>query len=104
MLYFLYRPEIQKQYLSEFFTWALQCVSASNNTSEPLRLGALKALAAVHKQGKRDDLLPHASDLLKSILKLDFKSNVNVLLRKMNLKVVQRIGLTFLKAKVAAWR
>jgi len=100
---FLTRPEVQKIYLADFFKWVSQCASPANK-SEPIRLGALKALAAIFKQGKRDDLLPHASVLLKSIVALDFKSSPNVLLRKMSLKVIQRLGLTFLKTKVAAWR
>ncbi len=38
------------------------------------------------------------------VIKQDLKRHHNVLLRKLSLKVVQRLGLTFLKAKVASWR
>ncbi len=67
-------------------------------------MGVLKALAAIHKLGKRVDLLQHAETLLDQLLERNLKANPNVLLRKLSLKVVQRLGLTFLKAKVASWR
>ncbi len=66
--------------------------------------GALKALSAILKQGKRDDLLPHSKTLLQVVSGQELKRHHNVLLRKFSLKVIQRIGLTFLKSKVAAWR
>ena len=63
---FLTRPEITKRLLPEFLDWAAKAVAFNRERSasaladaraEVLRTGALKALAAVHKQGKRKDLL-----------------------------------------------
>ena len=102
---FLTRPEIQKKYLVPFLDWALETVTnADKKRTDIIRIGVLKALANIFKQGKRDDLLPHAPKILESILAQNFNQNANGLLRKLNLKVVQRLGLTFLKTKVASWR
>ena len=67
-------------------------------------MGVLKSFAGIYKQGKRNDLLPHAPIILETILNAKYSQNHNGLLRKLSLKVVQRLGLTFLKTKVAAWR
>lgn len=99
------RPEIQKKYLTSFLAWSMEAMENKMKThTDILTIGVLKAIASIFKQGKRDDLLPHAPDILSKILEQKFKDNVNGLLRKLSLKVVQRIGLTFLKAKVASWR
>ncbi len=96
--------------MPEFLDWTMKAVvvdkarSMSDPRSEVTRSGALKALAAVHKQGKRDDLLKYSDQLLELVVKQELKKHHNVLLRKLSLKVIQRIGLTFLKAKVASWR
>ena len=42
--------------------------------------------------------------LLDLVVQQELKKHHNVQLRKLSLKVVQRLGLTFLKAKVASWR
>lgn len=67
-------------------------------------MGAMKSIAAIFKQGKRDDLISAAPKILRAVLNQNFKGNSNVLLRKLSLKVVQRLGMTFLKMKVASWR
>ena len=63
-----------------------------------------QALAAIFKQGKREDLIDRAPKLLEVVIQQKFKSSPNALLRKLSLKVIQRFGLTFLKTKVASWR
>ena len=52
----------------------------------------------------REDMLPHASVILERILKCNLKENPNTLIRKLALKLVQRLGLIFLKSRIAAWR
>lgn len=42
--------------------------------------------------------------MLQKMLKCDYKESNNSLLRKYAMKVYQRIGLTFLKPKLASWR
>ena len=45
-----------------------------------------------------------APTVLQQISELDLYKSSNILLRKLTVKVVQRIGLCFLKARVATWR
>jgi hypothetical protein len=54
--------------------------------------GALAAVASILKHGKREDLLPHASSLLKCILASKYQDNPGVFIRKLSIKVIQRIG------------
>ena len=76
----------------------------SKEESDISKMGALMALAAIWKHGKRSDLLEHTQHMLEVITKMELKNNPNVLLRKLSLKVIQRLGLTFLRTKVAKWR
>ena len=45
-----------------------------------------------------------APQMLKIVSDLGLLSSPNTVLRKLGIKLVQRLGLTFLKARVAAWR
>lgn len=67
-------------------------------------MNALVTLAALLKHGNREDLLLYAPKMLQKMLNCNYKKSKNSLLRKYAIKVIQRIGLTFLKPKVAAWR
>ena len=66
--------------------------------------GGLMALCSVIKHGKREDLLPYAGPLLERMLKSSCREHTNTAIRKYFLKLVQRLGLIFLKSRVAAWR
>ena len=52
-----------------------------------LRMGVLKAVGAIYKQGKRGDLLQYAPGLLNLIIEQNFKQHNNVLIRKLAIKV-----------------
>ena len=67
-------------------------------------MGCLKAVAAVYKMGKREDLLGFTPGLLSMVVGQGYKDNRSALLRKLSLKLIQRLGLNFLKTKVAPWR
>ncbi len=59
--------EVVKSHLPEFLDWAVQIVASddSDPTKVNLKLGALSALSAVHKHGKREDLRKAATTVLK---------------------------------------
>ena len=103
---YLTRPEIVSKFLPEFLDWG--CLIVTKNSSDRLddinKMGALKAIAAIYKHGKREDLLKYAKTILKVVQDAKLDQNVNVVIQKWGVKVVQRLGLTFLKAKVASWR
>ncbi|GBP53509.1 Tubulin-specific chaperone D [Eumeta japonica] len=100
---FLIRSDVKELCLGAFFEWA--CDLHSNLQAEStIHYGVLAAVAAVLKHGKRDDLLPYASKLLQWVTKQNYKQHNAKLVRKYGVKIVQRIGLTFLRPRVAAWR
>ena len=103
---FLTRPEIVAKFLPEFLDWALLIVTkkSSDRTDDVIKTGALKSIAAIYKHGKREDLLQYAPTILKSIQDAKLDENKNVVIQKLGVKLIQRLGLTFLKAKVASWR
>ncbi len=104
---FITRPEIVSKFLPEYLDWALQCIGKSggdDRTNEIVKTGSLKSLAAILKHGKRDDLIEYAPVILQVLESNKLNEAFNVHIRKLTMKVVQRLGLTFLKAKVAKWR
>jgi hypothetical protein len=66
--------------------------------------GGLIALCSVVKHGKREDLLEYAGPLLARMLQSGCREHTNTTIRRYYLKLVQRLGLIFLKSRVAAWR
>ena len=67
-------------------------------------MGALKSVSYIYKHGKREDMLPYASTVLKVVQKAKLETSANVVIQRLGVKLVQRLGLTFLKAKIASWR
>jgi hypothetical protein len=103
---FLTRPEIVIKYLPEYLDWALQITAQESRERQDdiLKTGALKSLASIYNHGKREDLLKDSETVLKVVQDAKLDKNANVVIRKLGVKLVQRLGLTFLKAKVATWR
>ncbi|XP_068082742.1 tubulin-specific chaperone D [Anabrus simplex] len=100
---FLTRSDVKEIHFASFLDWACKCIG-SPEEEVFAQCGALAAIACILKHGKREDLLPHAPTLLRWILASKYRESQNALVRKYGVKVVQRIGLTFLKMRVAVWR
>jgi hypothetical protein len=68
--------------------------------------GTLRATACIFKFGQRSRLLPYAARAWAhlSVLRASPGMAGNVLARMLAVKVVQRIGLTFLAPRLAPWR
>lgn len=94
---FLIRLDIKDKYLPKYFDWI--CESA-----EEIQFGKLAAISNILKHGKREDLLVHAKKLLAWILSCDYKSGIDFLKNKYFVKIIQRLGLIFLKPRLAKWR
>ncbi|KAJ0178796.1 hypothetical protein K1T71_005571 [Dendrolimus kikuchii] len=100
---FLIRSDVKELYMGAFFDWA--CDLHSNlREEETIHYGVLAAVAAVLKHGKRDDLLPFAPKLLEWVTEQNYQQHKAMLVRKYGVKIVQRIGLTFLRPRIATWR
>ena len=56
------------------------------------------------KVGGRGDLEPEARRLLEATLGLGLEKGGQSLLDKLRLKILQRIGLLFLRPRLASWR
>ncbi|XP_067044336.1 tubulin-specific chaperone D-like [Acropora muricata] len=104
---FVTRPDVKKERLPEYLDWSLfNMEKATEETLHGMLLltGILTTLALLFKHGKREDLIPFASTVLKQIGACQINSTKNTLLRKLTIKLIQRLGLTFLRPRVANWR
>uniref|UniRef100_A0A3Q4HW81 Tubulin-specific chaperone D n=1 Tax=Neolamprologus brichardi TaxID=32507 RepID=A0A3Q4HW81_NEOBR len=104
---FMTRPDVKQKRLGDFLDWNLTTISQTNDQS--LRNivvldGALQSLAKLFKHGKRDDLLQYAPAVLQCLEKKHLSESSEAMLRKLGVKLTQRLGLTFLKPRLAAWR
>ena len=100
---FLTRPDTKSSLLPAFLQWAVGALTEQGSSEQGVT-GALVALCAVVKHGKREDLLEHAPNVLAKLLEADLKEDTNTNTRKLSLKLVQRLGLIFLRVRVASWR
>ncbi|XP_018409145.1 PREDICTED: tubulin-specific chaperone D [Nanorana parkeri] len=104
---FVTRPDVKQKRLADFLDWCLSTLSKSSYlTIEGRNImdGILQALAQLFKHGKREDCLPYASTVLTATDNCKLSDSNNNLLHKLGVKLVQRLGLTFLKTRVAKWR
>ncbi|GFR29007.1 tubulin-specific chaperone D [Trichonephila clavata] len=101
--HFITRPDVKDVYLKEYLDWCLKMLISSNNEIS-LQAGILSSLALLFKHGKRDDMKDYGASILRKILECGFKDSGSSVVRKMALKLIQRIGLSFLRVKIASWR
>ncbi|NXF81871.1 TBCD protein, partial [Sclerurus mexicanus] len=104
---FIVRPDVRQSRMADFLDWVLSMLSKSSfQTMEGTIIvnGMLQALAQLFKHGKREDCLPYAVTVLECLDKCRLSESNQMVLRKLGMKLVQRLGLTFVKPKVAKWR
>uniref|UniRef100_A0AAR2J863 Tubulin-specific chaperone D n=1 Tax=Pygocentrus nattereri TaxID=42514 RepID=A0AAR2J863_PYGNA len=104
---FVTRPDVKQKRLGDFLDWTLTTISqASDLTMEGTVTldGALQSLAQLFKHGKREDFLQYAPTVLQCLDQKKIAESSLAMLRKLGVKVVQRLGLTFLKPRLAKWR
>ncbi|CAL9693227.1 unnamed protein product [Knipowitschia caucasica] len=104
---FMTRPDVKQKCLGGFLDWSFSTLSQANDqVLADIRVldGILQSLAKLFKHGKRDDLLPYASTVLQCLEKKHLSESSQAMLRKLEVKLTQRLGLTFLKPRLASWR
>ncbi|NXU08025.1 TBCD protein, partial [Pardalotus punctatus] len=104
---FIVRPDVRQSRMADFLDWVLSMLSrSSSQTMEGTVIvnGMLQALAQLFKHGKREDCLPYAATVLECLDNCKLSESNQMVLRKLGMKLVQRLGLTFVKPKVAKWR
>lgn len=100
--HFFTRSDIKDSHLKAFLDWGCQTISIKSPDID--NIGILGAFAAIMKLGKREDVLPYTTDLIKHLISINWKKEPFRLSRKFTIKVIQRIGLAFLKPRVLSWR
>nr|XP_043907616.1 tubulin-specific chaperone D isoform X1 [Solea senegalensis] len=104
---FMTRPDVKQKCLGDFLDWSLCIISQTSDQSlTDVRVldGALQSLAKLFKHGKRDDLLQYAPTVLQCLEQKHLLESSEAILRKFSVKLMQRLGLNFLKPRLAAWR
>ncbi|NXH11578.1 TBCD protein, partial [Bucco capensis] len=104
---FIVRPDVRQKRMADFLDWTLAMLSKSSFQSMEGTVvinGMLQALAQLFKHGKREDCLPYAATVLECLDNCKLSESNQMVLRKLGMKLVQRLGLTFVQPKVAKWR
>ncbi|KAK7066938.1 hypothetical protein SK128_026750 [Halocaridina rubra] len=104
---FITRPDLQDRYLPEFVSYSFSIIQSETDTDMHCvshKLGVLRALGLIFKHGKREELLPYSQDTLSRLIASKSLTCTDTPIRKLSMKLIQRIGLTFLKPKLASWR
>ncbi|CAG8754985.1 3398_t:CDS:10 [Cetraspora pellucida] len=100
----LTRRDIAELYLANYIKWAQDEVK--NDKDVFTITGIITSLCAIYKLGQRQTLLPTLESVLPCLNLLEGNQSFvnNTLIRKLLVKLAQRIGLCYLKPKVASWR
>ncbi|XP_067237533.1 tubulin-specific chaperone D [Chanodichthys erythropterus] len=104
---FVTRPDVKQKRLGDFLDWCLTTISQTSEMTMEGTValdGALQSLAQLFKHGKRDDFLQYAPTVLQCLNQKKIAESNQATLRKLGVKVVQRLGLTCLKPRLAKWR
>lgn len=98
---YLVRIDVKDVYLPKFLSSILDQYPTDITN---IKTGQLAAITSILKHGKREDLLPYAEKLLAWTLNCNYKSTGDFLRHKNFVKIIQRLGLIFLKPRLACWR
>jgi len=105
----LTRPDMDEFYFLEFVAWAGALLSeenvlgSSSSNKTFLVTGVLMTLTQIFKKGHRSHLLGVIEHLFPHILHLARQGSSSTLLRKLNVKLFQRIGMAFMPPRVVSW-
>jgi len=104
------RPDMVASHVADFFTWANSVLKGEaaelSSTTAVFRVtGVLSALAKIFKSTQRDFLLDKVDLIYDTLVaSSEWMNNKSGLTRKLYIKLIQRIGLTYLKPQLAPWR
>ncbi|KAF9953260.1 hypothetical protein BGZ70_000310 [Mortierella alpina] len=100
----LTRKDTCMLYLPEFVEWSNNVLSSEPNAFQTI--GILGSLCWIFKLGRREVLLPIADKLEEMLMYIEARDHFmsNSTIKKLIVKLSQRVGLCLLKPRVAAWR
>ncbi|CAM9179699.1 unnamed protein product [Scytosiphon promiscuus] len=110
----LTRPDMEASHLRRFLEWSasvLERVTAEGRAGQVglnklafLVMGVMATLAALFKQGHREKLIDLIPVVFYPVVGLAELGPGQTLLRKMLVKLLQRVGTTFVPPRVVTWR
>ncbi|CAM9467497.1 unnamed protein product, partial [Hapterophycus canaliculatus] len=110
----LTRPDMEASHLRRFLEWSasvLERVTAEGRAGQVglnklafLVMGVMATLAALFKQGHRSKLIDLIPVVFYPVVGLAELGPGQTLLRKMLVKLLQRLGTTFVPPRVVTWR
>ncbi len=101
----LTRKDVNSLYIPEFLERSVK-IWQSDNTSLNFKTGFLTAMCEIYKLGERSILAEHADAAIKVIRDIGQLQDTrdNTLLRKLQVKLSQRLSLCVLYPHTASWR
>jgi hypothetical protein len=103
----LTRPDVHRLTLTGFLEWCKSKLTScilEDREGVTAASGVLATLASLFKLSKREDVEDHASDVLRTVKACNTLNSGYTMLRKLSIKLAQRVGMVFLPARVASWR
>ncbi|KAI7897840.1 armadillo-type protein [Cokeromyces recurvatus] len=100
----LARQDICYEYLIPYIVWAKERLSSDADVFETA--GILQSLCITYQLAPREVLLDTLDDGIVPLLTMPFFDQYenNALVRKLRTKLTQRVGLCYLRPKIASWR
>ncbi|KAI9279580.1 armadillo-type protein [Sporodiniella umbellata] len=100
----LSRQDLSNEHLIPYISWSKERLSNDADVFEVA--GILQSLCYIYQLSPRQTLLPTLDDHILPILTMPFFEEFanNSLIRKLQTKLTQRVGLAYLKPRVAKWR
>ncbi|VDN56641.1 unnamed protein product [Dracunculus medinensis] len=77
---------------------------SERKSTDTVFTGSLFFLAALFKKGRREDLIALAKPVLDLMNRISSLADTDIIVKKLSIKLIQRLGMVFLKPKVASWR
>ncbi|KAI1280847.1 Tubulin-specific chaperone D [Halotydeus destructor] len=103
---FFIRPETGDELISDFVDWSCKELLCENDSvlKVDTKNSILLALAYFYKIGKREVLVKYSPKILQTVDESKSSASCHEKMVKHTMKLAQRVGLGFMKRKVASWR
>ncbi|KAF7732752.1 hypothetical protein EC973_000024 [Apophysomyces ossiformis] len=100
----LSRRDLCDEHMVPYFEWCNERLGMDADVFEIT--GILHSLCSIHQYAPREVLLRTLDEKVLPLLTMGFYENHtnNSLIRKLRTKLAQRVGLSYLKPKIASWR
>uniref|UniRef100_A0A671Z020 Tubulin-specific chaperone D n=1 Tax=Sparus aurata TaxID=8175 RepID=A0A671Z020_SPAAU len=101
---FMTRPDVKQKHLGDFLDWNLTTISQTSDQSMRDIMVLDGALQSLSDNNINVLICSPAPTILQCLEQKQLSESSQAMLRKLCVKLIQRLGLTFLKPRLAAWR